>query len=259
MRSDDEKWFDALAGHQSPASAEDARLQSAVRKAASRIERAQGEADMLAQRRLLQRLEAEGLLPSSPKPRWRPVRLAQAAVMVLCVGLAVELIQLEPKPGLVPESEPSMARAPVAQAERAPQSTIEQKQSPAKADAIGQRAEALASVPQSAPVPSRARDQAIGAATPSERRQAMARVAPSGEILVVVAEPAQTWRELLEWLAANHAITVVFRDESAYRISLRCDEQSSCERLRDWLNTLDHRLPTLPTGQVLSLRLESRS
>lgn len=259
MRSDDEKWFDALAGHQAPASADDARMQSAVREAASRIEPAQGEVDMLAQRRLLQRLEREGLLPSSPRPRWRPVRLAQAAVIVLCVGLVVELIRLEPLPRFVREAEAPMPARPSAHAERAPKVAADQAQSLAKADAFNEPAEAAASAPQSAPMPSGSRDQAVGLAVPGERRQAMARAAPPGDISVVVAEPAQAWRELQEWLAANTGVTVISGDESAYRISLRCDEQSSCQDLRDWLHAIDQSLPTPRMGQVLSLRLESSS
>ena len=99
MHSDDETWFDALAGHAEPADAADAALQQAVRRAAVQLE--DSAADALAERRLLARLEREGLLsPVRPAPRWRAPRLAQVAVIVLCVGVVMQIS------GVLPDAAP---------------------------------------------------------------------------------------------------------------------------------------------------------
>ena len=101
MSERDEQWFDALAGQDRPANAADAQFQQALRRAANAM---QQPADQLAQQRLLLRLEKEGLLPPRsrklrPSRQWLP-RLSQAAVVLLCLGLAFQLGDL-PRPPAV--------------------------------------------------------------------------------------------------------------------------------------------------------------
>lgn len=263
MRSDDEKWIDALAGHDAPASADEARMQQAVRKAAASMEATQGEADMLAERRLLQRLEREGLLARSRAQRWRPLRLAQAAVIVLCVGLSVELIRVEPTRQLAQDAEPLKPVADVADMAAAPaQFALPEPSSAramAEARAAKQAAQAVKAAPPAASASAPLRDQAAGLSTPSQSRESVARAAPPPDIRVPVADLKNAWRELQHVLDSNTGLTEISRDALRDRISLRCVVQSGCDSLRDWLHSLDDTLPEPQVGEVMHLRLEPRS
>lgn len=260
MRSDDDKWFDALAGHEAPASADEARMHSAIRKAAARIEAGQEERDMLAERRLLQRLEREGLLAHPPAQGWRPVRWAQAAVIVLCVGLSVELIRTPSAPQLDQDALPLTPAAdmPVAQ-EQAAQAPLSSSYAMAKEEASRQANQALKSAPPVSSESALARDQAAGDSAPSPMRESRARAAPPAEIRVPVAQRSQAWRELQALLESDTGLVMISSDSASGRMSLRCDTQTSCHSLRDWLHAFDRTLPTPEIGAVMRLRLEPRS
>lgn len=255
MGNDDETWFDALAGHDAPASAADAKMQSAIRTAAAKLDEA--EPDVLAERRLLARLEREGLLQ---KPqRWRAPRLAQAAVIVLCVGLVVELVRVDPT-GDARYGAEGLSVDEVMVAEDAMGALNEEH---ASAKAVQPQARAAL---QPAPLkssearelaPPNADQQAAGEAPSAERRESFA-AAPMPDIAVRVDDPVQVWRELLSWVEQQQGLAVLSHEDSTRRIRLSCNDAAACEGLQAWLNEHETSIEAPQIGQVMHFRLEPR-
>lgn len=255
MGNDDETWFDALAGHDAPASAADAKMQSAIRAAAAKLDEA--EPDVLAERRLLARLEREGLLQ---KPqRWRAPRLAQAAVIVLCVGLVVELVRVDPAGDARYDAE-GLSVDEVMVAEDTT-SALSEEQASAKAVQPQARA-ALQPAPLKSSAarelaPPNADQQVAGEAPSAERRESFA-AAPMPDIVVRVDDPATAWRHLLSWVEQQQGLVVLSHEESARRIRLSCNDAAACEGLQAWLREQEASIQALQIGQVIDVRLEPR-
>ncbi len=258
MGNDDETWFDALAGHDAPASAADAKMQSAIRAAAAKLDEA--EPDVLAERRLLARLEREGLLQ---KPqRWRAPRLAQAAVIVLCVGVVVELLRVDPAGDARRDAEKLSADQVIVAEEAARPRSEEQtaaKVAQPQARAAPQHAPLKSSAAQELAPPNADQQLAelAGEAPSAERRESFA-AAPMSDIVVRVGDPATAWRELLSWVEQQQGLVVLSHEESARRIRLSCNDAAACEGLQAWLREQEASIQALQIGQVIDVRLEPR-
>lgn len=257
MHSDDETWFDALAGHAEPADAADAALQQAVRRAAVQLE--DSAADALAERRLLARLEREGLIaPARPSSRWRAPRLAQAAVIVLCVGVVVQIS------GVLPDAAPlrSQDAEPVAiQAHDSAEELVAQSAPAPAAEAPQARAFSPEPARKSAAAPPASADVAApmaGAMAQTERREAFAAPRAEPDVVLRLNNPAARWQELLSLVDKHEGLDALSRDDAQKRLRLRCAHRQACQALKDWLQGVGEAEQSLVPGQPLVLRLEAR-
>ena len=274
MSEQDEQWFDALAGHSRSANADDQRLQQALRQAAS-IDAA-ARRDQLAERRLLDRLEREGLLSarSEPQPEKRIIwpRLAQVAVIVLCLGLVVELsltptVEQDENPSPLRLKEMSEDAAPVsavafeAQVESASASPSKARQAPMQAQRSSAKpssAESSAAefADQAAPAYSQQGNSALRLAKPplAKREQEQ-----SPELWVE--DISQAREQLQAWIEKAHTEMSQESDSADDGlIQLRCLQTEACKELSDALQALSVRpLSVEPrAGEALQMQLRQK-
>ncbi|MGJ8669196.1 MAG: hypothetical protein ACSHXK_06885 [Oceanococcus sp.] len=271
MNEQDEQWFDALAGHCRPANAQDQRLQQALRQAANIDAAAQR--DQLAERRLLDRLEREGFLASASEPQqtkrmiWP--RLAQVAVIVLCLGLLVELSlmpTLQREEGRMPFSSKdaperpvqALASAPKVQAaaesiglSKAPQALMQAQGAMTKP--VLEESSSVELADQAAPTVSRQSNSAFRSAkSPPLKREREQVLELWVEDLALASQHLEAWR--IEMETDSSAKSELAGDGL---MQLRCDKEAACKGLEDALLTLSMRpWSTTPSvGQAMQLRL----
>lgn len=265
MSEQDEHWFDALAGHRAPATASDARLQQALRQAVA-YESA-SRRDELAEQRMLRRLEHEGLLPKTHRstPRIIRPRLAQVAVIVLCVGVVLHLV----RPLAPDQNVPIAARfeaAPEPKAVSQDKASLRQESPAAQSFAA----------PEPAPVRERwARDESASSSAPAESLQSgvmkqrkpaaladrrelevAATASPPKPITLQVANPSAAKMRIQQLVERHADITQVKPDATDQAtVQLRCDTATACDQLLQQMQALDGRFAskTLPRQQTLML------
>lgn len=248
MSEQDEQWFDALAGHRAPATAADARLHQALRQAAAH--EAQPQRDELAEQRLLRRLQAEGLLPIETKPtsvRLIWPRLAQVAVIVLCVGVVLQLVR-PPVPQFSEKAATKQDAAPQSKS-GAPDAAGTSRVAPAEQSFS---APARVREYQAAPAPS-----ALEQAPPATERVAT----PAFTLHVLdVNQALARLQQQLDDESALEQLPAVDGAKDNHSLRLRCQSDAACTNLIRLLRQLDAKqdIPELVPGPVVTLHFEQR-
>ncbi len=269
MADRDEDWLDALAGARAPANARQQKEIDALRRAARALDATVS--DEMAERRLLDRLEREGLLPSRRRGQRQLLHsLARAAVVVLCLGLVLEWFLFLPPPDSQPPRDKETQAAP-------PGDAAMPALRPAEADVAGERRSRL-EAEDAAPFaaePSRLKGAAPAPAirqAPAEalRDSPAAGAAPSVPRLVQVAAPEAASRQLrgllmqadVEVLWTNERPAAASKqeltepksgDQASWR--LRCRTAQACGALNAWLKEQGAE-PVFEPGRVIELQLD---
>ncbi len=275
MSEQDEQWFEALAGHRAPASAEDQRLHQALRQAAqaavSRLP-----TDTLAEQRLLRRLEGEGLLKPErsqaiPHRRRRtPIRWAQAAVILLSVALVYDMGLQREQPQEPFSSAPLSrsiddAKRRANQAERMPRSpkASELQLSGPVQESMDAPAPASSPEQESNSAPRAQAPAAAAFADLAKEQRKPARERQSPERVLRVASLSAAQEALQRWMPERAAKPPARRlEDAAVVLHLRCDDADDCQQLARALQALAARPAQDQSGwqprpdEVLQLRLE---
>lgn len=251
-QDDTSAWFDALAGIGPAANSADEQMISAVRSAADRIDDAR--IDKMALKRLLNRLESEGLLASrrSRWQQWAP-GLATAAVIILAVGVMLEWSVFRPYPqemDVIPEFKTERAAPSSAESLRSEDESLQLKESYADTPTPESGLQSSPSgTPQKKTAPhSRARERATAPREPAylmddarkfsaDSSEAERRVEPIPALVFSVQEPAEAYRALDQLASQTHGL--YSEPDHTRARTVTCISVESCRVLRDWLEQHD--------------------